>query len=74
MGTNFFVDADATCNDFQEEQGYVALGCLVLVIVFVLAAACFAMSDGGSDCYATPGAQPGSAQAERDTRHCIEGR
>lgn len=59
----------------RDEKGNAALGCLIIVFLFfTLAIGCGVLIDsngGSSDCYSTPGAQPGSAQAERDMQRCI---
>lgn len=51
-------------------------GCLFLVGVFLLLVitltTCTVLDSGESDCYSTPGAEPGSAQAERDIQRCLE--
>lgn len=57
----------------RDEAGNVGLGCLILVVLFVVLAGCMGIfASGGSDCYATPGAQEGSAQAQRDIERCLE--
>jgi hypothetical protein len=61
----------------RDEKGNAAAGCIVLiglaVLVFLLAGACGAIFiDDSDDCYHTPGAQPGSAQDQRDVQRCIE--
>jgi len=50
------------------------MGCLWIVMAFIslmiLLSQC--EDDGGSsDCYATPGAQEGSAQHDRDIQRCL---
>ena len=45
----------------------------LLLALIVLASTALVSGCGGSgDCYSTPGAQPGSAQAERDAAHCAD--
>lgn len=60
-------------NRNKNERGNTGAGCLIfLVIIFVIAACGTLFTDGGtSDCYSTPGAQPGSAQHDRDVQRCI---
>lgn len=60
----------------RNEKGSSDLGCLVLIGLFFFLAlsvgACTAlMDDTQSDCYATEGAEPGSAQGMRDMERCI---
>lgn len=49
--------------------------CLAIVVLFFVMlfgiSMCVTANSGSSDCYSTPGAQPGSAQAERDIQRCI---
>lgn len=61
--------------DQDGEQVFGCAGCLaVVVLVFLLlwgVVSCSGMDDS-TDCYSTPGAEPGSAQDMRDEQRCIE--
>lgn len=56
-----------------EEKGNAAAGCIGMIVIAVLLTFLVTCSmDGSSDCYATPGAQEGSAQHERDIARCLD--
>lgn len=50
-------------------------GCLLFVVMFIgvllLVGTCTG-GEPGSDCYSTPGAREGSAQAQRDLERCLD--
>lgn len=56
----------------RNERGNAGVGCLILLVIIFAISGCLALVvDGESDCYATPGAEPGSAQAQRDVERCL---